>query len=81
MSPPSQKPGRNEPGVIESFILVQEDLEPSINVNHEPDKEDPIQLRKQCYEYRDDLTGLAGNGVTETAWLEEAKGSEAKADE
>ncbi|GMP73879.1 hypothetical protein CsSME_00031478 [Camellia sinensis var. sinensis] len=81
MSLPSQKPRRNEPGVTESFILVQKDLEPSIYVNHETDKEDPIQLRKQCYEYRDDLTGLAGNGVIETAWLEEAKGSEAKADE
>ncbi|GMP64060.1 hypothetical protein CsSME_00025498 [Camellia sinensis var. sinensis] len=81
MSPPSQKPRGNEPGVTESFILVQEDLEPGINVDYEADKEDPIQLRKQCYEYRDDLTRLAGNGVTETAWLEEAKGSEAKADE
>ncbi|GMP30915.1 hypothetical protein CsSME_00005354 [Camellia sinensis var. sinensis] len=81
MSPPSQKPKRNEPRVTESFILVQEDLEPSINVNHEADKEYPIQLRKQCYEYRDDLTGLAGNGVIKIAWLEGTKRSEAKADE
>ncbi|GMP88249.1 hypothetical protein CsSME_00040304 [Camellia sinensis var. sinensis] len=87
MSPPSQKPERNEPRVTQSFILVQEDLEPSINiiisdqVNHEADKENPIQLRKQCCVYWNDLTGLTGNGVIETAWLEEAKGSVAKADE
>ncbi|GMQ06544.1 hypothetical protein CsSME_00051087 [Camellia sinensis var. sinensis] len=48
MSPPSQKLGRNEPGVTKRFILVQEYLEPSINVimsdqvNHEADKEDLI---------------------------------------